>query len=464
VDRFAFAIGTLAEAENCPPLALYFDNLESLMKRPDHDDYVPEATAPWRAETRQLWTVLARLAEQHPGRLAGLASSRYRNPDFRWDDILGFPRLTDDEVFRMLEWFPNLGSLTGETRARLAQQLAGHGRAVEFLDGLVCHQFEEWFEHHETLPADHTTEWVNFITPVLAATKQQLRDDLLFDALWHKALRPQDRRLLVRLTVLRRPADREIVLALADPADKEQDFRRLREYGLLEQNVDPEDPNHQRLLFDVHPSLTSFAQSLAPDWEQDRTEAARLAGSFLEQRYRSGVGVDAADVFDASHYLLAGGEYDRGYDCLTDLAQWFLGRGQVSRAYLALMALLPDSVRSKLSPRNQAVVFGQLGDVQRAQGDLAGGAGQLPQGLGDCRAAGPAGQDPGNADWQRDLSYSHTIIAQLYEQQGHRSKALPHAEATLAIDERLAALDRSNVTWQKDVQVSRALVARLRRK
>jgi hypothetical protein len=36
------------------------------------------------------------------------------------------------------------------------------------------------------------------------------------------------------------------------------------------------------------------------------------------------------------------------------------------------------------------------------------------------------------------------------------------AEGSLAIDERLAALDLSNVKWQKDVEVSRRLVARLR--
>jgi len=38
------------------------------------------------------------------------------------------------------------------------------------------------------------------------------------------------------------------------------------------------------------------------------------------------------------------------------------------------------------------------------------------------------------------------------------------AEGSLAIDERLAALDLSNVKWQKDVEVSRRLVARLRGK
>ena len=70
--------------------------------------------------------------------------------------------------------------------------------------------------------------------------------------------------------------------------------------------------------------------------------------------------------------------------------------------------------------------------------------------------------DPSNAVWQRDLSFVLTRLAEFHDQQGARTEALPLAEESVAIDERLAALDRSNATWQHDVTVSRALVARLR--
>lgn len=60
------------------------------------------------------------------------------------------------------------------------------------------------------------------------------------------------------------------------------------------------------------------------------------------------------------------------------------------------------------------------------------------------------------------LPVSLTLIAQLLERQGDRAAALPLAEEGLAIDEKLAALDRTNVTWQDDVAFSRGLVARLR--
>jgi hypothetical protein len=53
--------------------------------------------------------------------------------------------------------------------------------------------------------------------------------------------------------------------------------------------------------------------------------------------------------------------------------------------------------------------------------------------------------DPSNAGWQRDLSFSLTRLAEFHEQRHDRTAALPYAEESLRIDERLAALDPSNV-------------------
>ncbi len=53
-------------------------------------------------------------------------------------------------------------------------------------------------------------------------------------------------------------------------------------------------------------------------------------------------------------------------------------------------------------------------------------------------------------------------MAQLHEQQGDRAEARRLAEESLAIDERLAALDPTNVIWQSDLELSRAMLARLR--
>ena len=102
----------------------------------------------------------------------------------------------------------------------------------------------------------------------------------------------------------------------------------------------------------------------------------------------------------------------------------------------------------------------RVGDVLAAQGNLPGALAAFQASLGIRERL--AAQDPGNAGWQRDLSFVLTRLAEFHERQGGRSEALRLAEAGLAVAERLAALDRSNVTWQRDVTVSRSLVARLR--
>ena len=98
-------------------------------------------------------------------------------------------------------------------------------------------------------------------------------------------------------------------------------------------------------------------------------------------------------------------------------------------------------------------------DVLLAQGDLAGVLEGYRESLAVRRRLAEA--DPSNAGWQRDLSFSLTLLAQYHEKAGDRTQALQFARESLLIDERLFALDPTNVTWQQDVKVSRALVQRL---
>ena len=93
------------------------------------------------------------------------------------------------------------------------------------------------------------------------------------------------------------------------------------------------------------------------------------------------------------------------------------------------------------------------------QGDLGWALAEYRESLEVRRRLAEA--DPSNAGWQRDLSYSLTVMAQWHEH-GDRAAALSYAEESLRIDERLASLDPTSVIWQRDVAVSRALVNRLR--
>jgi tetratricopeptide (TPR) repeat protein len=93
-----------------------------------------------------------------------------------------------------------------------------------------------------------------------------------------------------------------------------------------------------------------------------------------------------------------------------------------------------------------------MGDVLRAQGDLAGAlqAYRETQTILTRLAAA----DPSNAGWQRDLSVSHNKVGDVLRAQGDLAGALKAYRESLAVAARLAAADPSNAGWQRDLWVS----------
>ncbi len=67
--------------------------------------------------------------------------------------------------------------------------------------------------------------------------------------------------------------------------------------------------------------------------------------------------------------------------------------------------------------------------------------------------------DPDNAGWQRDLSVSHNKIGDVERAQGDLAAALASYKAALAIAERLAKADPNNAGWQRDLALSYGNVA-----
>ena len=62
--------------------------------------------------------------------------------------------------------------------------------------------------------------------------------------------------------------------------------------------------------------------------------------------------------------------------------------------------------------------------------------------------------DPGNTEWQRDLSIAHTRIGDVLATVGQREEALAEYRSGFAIDEKLAAADPKNASWQIDLVLS----------
>lgn len=99
-----------------------------------------------------------------------------------------------------------------------------------------------------------------------------------------------------------------------------------------------------------------------------------------------------------------------------------------------------------------SVSHDKLGTVAVAKGDLAGAASAYRASLTIREAL--AARDPGNATWQRDLSVSHDQLGNVAAAQGDLAGAASAYRASLTIREALAARDPGNAEWQHDLSVS----------
>ena len=75
-----------------------------------------------------------------------------------------------------------------------------------------------------------------------------------------------------------------------------------------------------------------------------------------------------------------------------------------------------------------------------------------------------AAERPGDLERQRDLSVSHSLVGDVLRAQGDMAGALREYRATHAILERLASADPSNATWQRDLVVSHYKLAGIHRR
>lgn len=99
----------------------------------------------------------------------------------------------------------------------------------------------------------------------------------------------------------------------------------------------------------------------------------------------------------------------------------------------------------------------KIGDIQQAQGDGAVALQSYRTSLAIRQKL--AAQDPGNSEWQRDLSVSFEKIGEIQQALGDGAAALQSYRADLAIAQKLAAQDPGNALWQVDLAKSQIRVA-----
>ena len=257
------------------------------------------------------------------------------------------------------------------------EQLAGHPRAVEFLDGLVSHALTRWEHRHGNRPPaldedDVKREWAEIVEPELPTLAEKLSEDLLFDALWSRVLDQPARALLVRATVLRRPADWDLIAALSDSADQAEDaVERLRRTSLLTEIREREAAPR----FEVHPNVGTLALRRVGDVEATRLQQQGhgRAGEFLERL--AATSTDWSDDMEAAHHLAQVREVDRAFDLLLGVVQWLQPRGRLFDS-LAVLSQLPED--AELSLQNQGRRLTLMANAWVGLGDL-GAAGDLLQ-------------------------------------------------------------------------------------
>ena len=507
--RLAAFLGALLAQDQVPPLVLYLDNLESLMTPPvDADLEDPELVADWRDEDcGLLWNELVELAERSAGRLALLASCRYRHPDLR-RRLFSFPPLSSDAIFRMMGWFPNLRKLSGPSRGRLVKRLSGHPRAVEMLDPLIGREMEVWLEVRGSLPVvvdeeGAEREWERFVKPGLPELHEKLSENLLLAALWKRMLGEGERRLLVRLTVLRRPAPFEWLLPFAESeAMGERSLRRLIEASLLGEFREQRPTGEVDLAFAVHPMVTALLHGLAVRYDDWRLEGFQIAATEWRQQLRA-PNVEMGLLLDCGHYLVQSGQADHAAGLLWPVAQHLGDLGRYREGFEILAELVGGTMQD-VSPENRAIVEGvrggcfvglgalslaaeafsqateiqteqlkaepantslarnlsvshnKVGDVMLAKGDLEGAL-EAFQNSRHIRER-LAQQDPANAGWQRDLSVSHNKVGDVMLAKGDLEGAVEAFQNSRHIIERLAQQDPANAGWQRDLSVSQEKV------
>jgi tetratricopeptide (TPR) repeat protein len=111
-----------------------------------------------------------------------------------------------------------------------------------------------------------------------------------------------------------------------------------------------------------------------------------------------------------------------------------------------LLALDPERISSWI----------ELGDLSVTTAALDHAIDAFHYGLSTAERRAAA--DPGNADWQRDVSVSHNRIGDVQRAQGDVMAALTSYQASLAIRERLAAADPGNAGWPRDLSVSHSRI------
>jgi tetratricopeptide (TPR) repeat protein len=426
---------------------VYLDNLESLLVGPrdlkadvkraegasGEAPSEQDAFASWRSEAlRRIWGRLYGAARD-TDKLYLVASCRYRNADFEGDTLPVSP-LPADALYRLMGWFPGLRQLAGQTRARLVERLAGHPRAVEFANDLIEDALRRWEDRHGVwqLPArpdakDLEREWQDLVEPALPKVREKLWGDLLLAAIWERVLDDRARRMLYRMTWLRRPWGWDLIAQLGEPDESlpeaEAAAERLQRTSLLEQvevvvRVDQDQYRTVRR-YTLHPAAAQFIAARFGDDEALRRSTHHRIGAYLEAQAAASPYI----ALEAGHHLFEAGEYDRSYALLGPASDWLQNHGRVREGLQVLKPFLGESVCAAMAKQRVGRLLGTVGLAYYRLGQVEQAIGYFEQDLAIMREIGDR--------WNEGATLGNLGAA--YANLGQVEQAIGYFEQSLAI-------------------------------
>ena len=190
--------------------------------------------------------------------------------------------------------------------------------------------------------------------------------------------------------------------------------------------------------------LAGWQAKVALDNERVAVEQRRLA---QEQRDRAERTLEAATGTANSLVLELAREFRDRAGMPRDLVRRILDRARGLQKQLTESGETAPALR-----HSEALTLLDLVDTLLALGDTQAALAAAERAR--AIAAELAASDPGNIDWQRDLSVSHDNVGNVLMAAGRREEALAEYRRSLDIRAAFAAANPGNTGWQRDLSVS----------
>ncbi|MEL6528627.1 MAG: hypothetical protein AAFQ27_01615, partial [Pseudomonadota bacterium] len=138
----------------------------------------------------------------------------------------------------------------------------------------------------------------------------------------------------------------------------------------------------------------------------------------------------------------------------TDIWSW-IELGRLRAVYDSLDSAelaFKNGLQLVSNERDRMALHGEFGKLLFARGELAKARGEYEAASGIAETL--AESEPGNVEWQRDLSVSYDRLGDVEVAAGNLTAARERFEAGLIIRENLGKTEPSNADWQRDLSVS----------